>query len=326
MSYLNEIKRYAFYSLLTLASVIAINGCTTEIEYGRIIARIEFESVGNNHMAILPSGEYVYVSNFTAWVRVLRTSNNEIVDSLEIPGNGALYLAADPGGQYVYATGFHAVSVIETSNNTVVDTVPLSGAQGIVVDPSGDFAYVGCEYDSGEVKVVRLVDRTIIDSISVGICPLEMSVLPNSEFLYVLNYYGHTISVIRLSDRQVIATIETAGYYPSDITALPNSEYVYVTNGSDDVYIIRTSDNVMVGTITGSQLGCRGIVASPDGDYVYVCNYTDRSISIVRVSDNLVIGSIDVTDRPLEVVIHPGGGYLYVVNMNSITVIELSLD
>jgi len=310
--------------LMLLMCVITVTSCMKETTYGSIVARIEFESA-YTQMAILPNGEYVYVNNFTTRIRVLSTSSNQIVDSLQIPDNGADYVAVDPSGQYVYATGSYEISIIETANNTVVDAIPMLGAQGIVVEPSAEHAYVSCGYDSGKVKVVRLADRTIIDSINVGTCPMKMSILPNGEFLYVLNYYGSSISVIRLSDRQVIATIETADYQPYDIAALPNNEYMYVTNGIDDVYVIRTSDNIVVDTIAGSHLGCRGIAASPEGEYVYVCNFGDRSVSIIRVSDNVVIGSIDVIDRPLEVVVHPGGDYLYVGN-GAVTVIELSVN
>ncbi|MGB2692944.1 MAG: IPTL-CTERM sorting domain-containing protein, partial [Thermodesulfobacteriota bacterium] len=61
------------------------------------------------------------------------------------------------------------VSVIETSNNSVIATIPVGdGPQGIAITPDDQFIYVVNAIDTF-VSVIRTSDNTVVDEIEVGV-------------------------------------------------------------------------------------------------------------------------------------------------------------
>jgi YVTN family beta-propeller protein len=124
---------------------------------------------------VTPNGAYAYVSNYgDDSVSVIRTSDNTVIDTdpstVEIDpilvGDGPFGISVTPNGAYAYVNNYHdnTVSVIRTSDNTLVDTDPNTveidpipvGNQpygGIAVSPDGNFVYVG-NYGDGTVSVI----------------------------------------------------------------------------------------------------------------------------------------------------------------------------
>jgi YVTN family beta-propeller protein len=67
-----------------------------------------------------------------------------------------------PNGAYVYVNHYSVgtVSVIQTSDNTVIDTIKVENQPyggGIAVSPDGKFVYVG-DYTDGTVSVIGFED------------------------------------------------------------------------------------------------------------------------------------------------------------------------
>ena len=63
---------------------------------------------------------------------------------------------------------FENVSVIQTSDNTVVATVAVGVSPvGVAVTPDGAFAYV-TNAVSNTVSVIRISDNTVVDTVAVG--------------------------------------------------------------------------------------------------------------------------------------------------------------
>ncbi len=81
-----------------------------------------------------PNGEYAYVSNSgDGTVSVIRTSDNSVIDTdpntVEIDpikvGNGPDGVSVTPNGKYVYVSNYGdgTVSIIKTSDNSVIDMI-----------------------------------------------------------------------------------------------------------------------------------------------------------------------------------------------------------
>src|SRR3954463_16182232 len=73
-------------------------------------------------------------------------------------------------GPYLYVPNEYSntVSVIDTFDNSVVATIPVSGvyADGVAVSPSGLVVYVASE--SGVIDVIDTASNTVTGTISVG--------------------------------------------------------------------------------------------------------------------------------------------------------------
>ena len=120
----------------------------------------------------------IYVANSSdvpGTVSVIDTETNTEIDINEDPTNGITrinvgadprYLAYDPINKYMYVTNFASasVSVIDTTINTVIDTIPVGDFPlGIIYDPVNHRMYVAnnnlLSTDNDFVSVINLCPR-----------------------------------------------------------------------------------------------------------------------------------------------------------------------
>ena len=128
------------------------------------------------------------------------------------PTNGAV--------AYVTNVGSDNVSVIRTSDNTVVTTVAVGREpQEVAVTPDGAFAYVTNGF-SNNVSVIRTADNTVVTTVAVGISPTGVAVTPDGAFAYVTNFLSNNVSVIRTADNTVVTTV-AVGISPSGVAVTP---------------------------------------------------------------------------------------------------------
>jgi YVTN family beta-propeller protein len=139
---------------------------------------------------------------------------------------GSPLLSTAPGdGVFAYVTNFTSgnVSVIRTSDNTVVATVAVgNGPNGVAVTPDGAFAYVA-NFFSNNVSVIRTSDNTVVATVAVGNGPQLVAVTPDGAVAYVTNFSSNNVSVIRTSGNTVVATI-AVGSAPRGVAVTPTTE------------------------------------------------------------------------------------------------------
>lgn len=230
---------------------------------------------GPSGFAIRPNSNFAYVNNYGAGfpdqsgfgttVRVVDLNTNTIVGAAITVGQAPAALAATPDGAFIYVAnyvdgnpGTGTMSVIRTSDNTVVATIPgFSGPFDIAITPNGKRAYV-TNFGSNNfspvgrtVTVVDLTTNTVVDTIIVGIQPSGVAITPDGKYAYVSNYYTlylgpnftnltafqGTVNIIRTCDNTVLPFEINVGSSPAKIAIAPNGT-VYVTN--------YTSNNVSV--------------------------------------------------------------------------------
>jgi YVTN family beta-propeller protein len=127
-----------------------------------------------------------------------------------------------PDGASVYVPNLasNSVSVIDTTTNTVVATVPVGvGPAAIDINPSGTFAYTANA--GGGVSVISTAINAVVATVSVGPSPQGVAVSPNGTFAYVANSLGNTVSVIDTATNTVTGTI-TVGTAPIFIAFTPD--------------------------------------------------------------------------------------------------------
>jgi YVTN family beta-propeller protein len=140
-------------------------------------------------------------------------------------------VAVSPDGSHVYVANNSgdSVSVINTSNNTVVATVTgLSGPAAVAVSPDGSRVYV-TNQGGNSVSVINTSDNTVVATVTVGSNPSGVEVSPDGSRVYVANNGGGSVSVINTSNNTVVATV-TGLLYPNSAAVSPDGSRVYVTN------------------------------------------------------------------------------------------------
>ena len=232
---------------------------------------------------------------------------------------------------YVYVANNQAntVSVINTSSNLVVTTIPVgTNPWGVAVNQAGSFVYI-TNQGSNNVSVISTSTNTVTATIPVGIAPSGIAFAPNGQTAYVAKSGSNSISVIKTSTKLIIATIPVQTY-PYGIAVTPNGGLVYVANfNSKSVSVISTATNKVVATISVGT-GPSFLAISPNGSTIYVPNNGSNTISVIRISDNTVVNTINV-EGAWGAAVSPDGQWLYSTDYtagagNLVTVIDTSTD
>jgi 40-residue YVTN family beta-propeller repeat len=222
-------------------------------------------------------------------IRVLQQNFNERVDEEGGPvdigvaateqGNLKVYVA-NFFGDPVASGGTVSVIDLQSSPFNLDEVIPLGSAEfvprsaGIVATPDGSKVYVansGSFSNPGNtVSAIDVEEDELITTVEVGSRPIISgdssgdsdtrdpdtgfllgfgSITPNSSKVYVANFFDNTVSIIRTSDDQVIATVPV-GDAPVGIAITPDGIKAYVANsGSDTVSVINTETNEVIQTI-----------------------------------------------------------------------------
>lgn len=235
---------------------------------------------GPSGMAIAPNQTTAYVNNYGGpdgvgsgngtTVRVVDLTTNTIVGSPITVGLAPASLAITPDGAFVYVInyvdgnpGTGTISIIQTSSNTVVGTIPgFSGPFAIAITPNGKYAYV-TNFGSNNfspvgttVSVVNLITNQISNTIQLGTQPSGVAITPHGSFVYVSNY--------------------------NTLYLGPN--FTDLTAGQGTINIIDTCNNRVLPPIIVVGASPDAIVISPNGKRAYVSNYSSNNVSVIALA------------------------------------------
>ena len=214
-------------------------------------------------IATSPDGQYVYITddaNGSDAVAILRTSDNSLVRYISGVGNRSRGIAITPDGRHIYITSFASstISVIDTSLNQVIKSIPVTGGSslgGVAVTSDGRFVYA---LNGQQLLVIRTLDNNLEATISMpsSAASGESSIgfTLDGAFAFVSAGLFH---VIRISDHSIVHSLDTsdAGAW-NDFAAIavsPTQNQIYVANSIDGIISIITYENTY--SISGSVSG-----------------------------------------------------------------------
>lgn len=221
---------------------------------------------------------------------------------------------------YVNNIFSHTISVVETENNTVLETIPSGGffPWNIATTPDNAFIYT-VNSGSDNVAVLSTASNTIVANIPVRRQPLWIDITPDGAFAYVSNSRANNISVINTATNTVVSEVPV-GIFPFGLSFTPDGAFAYVANNSSNsVSVISTVTHTVVRTIP---VGYRpiGVAITPDGAFAYIANEFSNTVSVISTATNTVVATIFVGSRPLGIAITPDGAFAYISNSGSGTV------
>jgi YVTN family beta-propeller protein len=266
----------------------------------------------------------IFVSNEeSANVSVINRQTNRVAATVLTgihPRGVATGLLQDRLRVYVANRGSNSVSVIDPSDNSVENEVPIRfGAEPEdiavgVTDANTELLFVA-NFASDNVSVIDAVSLNEGESVNVGDGPYALAADPpvedfeGSPFLsaedlssirgflrlffhvYVANQNSRDISVLRVEretgEVEKVATIEVQ-WSPSDLTVDPERGKLYVANYDSDFLsvidipsLIRGNFNAVT-NISGVGMSSVGVLADPTLDRIYLLKEVPGQILILR--------------------------------------------
>ncbi|MGX6606119.1 Hsp70 family protein [Micromonosporaceae bacterium Da 78-11] len=289
-------------------------------------------SFAPNYVTAAPNGRQLYVADGNRTVSVIDTSDNRVItDDIQVAGP-AQFLSFSPDGRYVYVSlwdrkggDIHAVSIIDTADNTVKKTIPVRTRPFLAaVTPDGSQLYVP-NHDTHTVSVIDTRRMVQVQEITVPPEPHYVSFSRDGKRAYVANHESNVITVVDIATRKPLTTIKV-GRSPHSVEQNPVRPLILNVNWDDaTVSAIDTGTEKVRGTIrVGSQP--LNLHWSPDGRYAYVVNSGSDSLSVIRADTLTVTATLPTGKHPTSVAVLPDGTRAYVSNSkdNSLTVLNLT--
>lgn len=226
---------------------------------------------------------------------------------------------------YVTNRSSNEVSVLNTSNNAVVATVPIgSWPQGIAIKQDGSKAYTA-DTVSDQVSVLDLTNNSVLTTIPASDDPVIPAISSDGSRVYVASHASNSVAVIDTSTDSVLTTIQDVQWWPWGIAASPDGAHVAVTlYGSGSVSVIDTATSSEIAEVpVGSNP--QGIIYHPDGSRIYVANLGSDTVSVIDTGMYSVIQTIPVGDGPVQLSFNTSASRLYVANNSSESVSEIDV-
>lgn len=240
---------------------------------------------------------------------------------------------------FLFSVGLLLTLSVEAARSRLVATIGVGDTPaGIAITPDDRFAYVANNNNDGivggnTVSVLDLATNTLKQTISdVSFNePYTVTINATGTKAYVTNSGGSTITIIDIATNTVTGTI-TGFDGPSGMAIMPNGTTAYVNNygasggvGSGNGTTVRVVDlntNTIVGSAITVGQAPAALAVSPDGAFIYTVNYVDGNpatgtMSIIRTSDNAVVGTIPGFSGPFNIVVAADGKHAYVTNFGS---------
>ncbi len=195
---------------------------------------------------------------------------------------------------------------------------------------------------AGSVSVIDTSRNAVVATIPTGRNPVSLSVGPAGKRAYVANAASDSITVIDLDARRAIATVST-GSRPESALVAPDGRSLVVANrraGTITVYSVAMTGPPL--TLRATFPGCPGATAPvilPDSSKAFVaCSASHQvmALSLAAAPDSFaarqdsslltdrLIALLDVGDGPGYLTLKPDGGEIFVSNLASNTISEIS--
>jgi 6-phosphogluconolactonase len=342
---------------------------------GLVGSGLMLQNNGGDDLAMAANGSFVFsaaVTSGSPYAITIKTQpTNPSQTCVLLAANGTISAAnvsnvvvtctTQPGRfAYVSGTGIYcfAVDAVTGALTALTGSPCASNARpGVAVDPSGRFAYAtldasnevtGYEVNSSTGGLTAISGSQLNGG---GTNPVDITVDPSDQFVYMANYSGGISAFTINSVTGGLTTISgspfptapaiIAGQVPgvNSVTVDPTGKFVYavINQGNDVSAFVIDSITGALTTVVGSPFPAGSVPMSvrvdPSGRYAYVANMDSDNISAYSVNGSTgaltpIAGSPFPSGGggPTGLGVDPSGRFVYVTNSNSNTVSAFSID
>jgi YVTN family beta-propeller protein len=268
--------------------------------------------------------------------------------------------------EFAYSLNEQTVSMftVDSCTGTLSPTVPATvatggnnfGAEEMVVDPGGRFAYVANlmsnATDQATIAMFTINPSTGIltpttpPTVPTGFFPQGIGIDPSGTFVYTANSDDNTISMFTVNQTTGVLTPTTpptvaTGWSPLSITVDPSGRFAYAANQDDgtvSMYTVNSTTGVLTPTTPaavpagGSPFG---VTIDPSTRFAYVPDaYGNNMVSEYTIDSTTgvltptaQIGAF-AGNNPTSVAVDPSSKFAYVTNRqdNSVSMFIIDQD
>jgi YVTN family beta-propeller protein len=237
-------------------------------------------------VATTPDGTRAYVTNnFDSNISVIDTASNTVVATIPV-GLAPSGIAITPDATdsyerdnrhhqplaYVTNAADNTVSVIDTTSNKVLATIPVGqDPTGVAITSDGTQAYVTNQLDDS-VSVIDTANNKVVATIPGFVIPTGVAVTPDGTHTYGRENGRH----------------QSFAYVTNNVPSIDGSNFP-----ASAVSVINTASNKVSATIPVGQ-DPNGAAITADGTHAYVANQRDGTASVIDTAHNKVVATIRV--------------------------------
>lgn len=223
---------------------------------------------------------------------------------------------------YTANEGDSTVSVVDTTNNSLVTTIPVPmQVDHLTVNPTTNLIYVTAGHTANTVEVIDGTSNSIIATIAVGVGGFQIAVDPTINRIYTGNNTDGTVSVIDGNTNTVVDTISMPGA-PTWLTADPTTDNVYVaatdSRFATSIYVISGVTGTIIEDIMlpGTLPNAVGIAIDPTTFRAYAPDNILGTLNVIDTTTFAVIGTVTGLDSCDAVAVNPSTHNILVPNDN----------
>ena len=225
---------------------------------------------------------------------MINSATNKVVKDIPVDQR-PIGIAYNPANNDVYVVNFvnDTISVIDTSIDSVIDTIPLN----IVFPPPYNFVPFSITFDringgmyvcgssSPQVSVINTASNAYVkDS---RILPPDsqrgvIAYIPSNNRIYVTAYESNSVFKINPETNDFESSPIPVVTNPISIAYNPRNNNIYIANsGSNTVSIINSTTNSVIDTIPAG-ITPAVITYNPNNNHIYVSNLYSSTVSIIH--------------------------------------------
>jgi YVTN family beta-propeller protein len=218
-------------------------------------------------LVVSPNGTRVYVLNMNAnTVSVINAASNAVIATIPVTASLPERLAIHPIISRLYVAGTSAISEINTSTNTQVNTYTIGNAltviTGIAIDPVLGYVYVS---DGGflqnKVFILQINgSATLQGTITTAAGPDGIVISPDGARAYIAISENDVVAIADLNTRTIINSV-TTDTGPEWLAISPDGKYVYAQSN------FFFGDISVINTVTQQPDGTLGLGVTGNGGY-----------------------------------------------------------
>ncbi len=295
---------------------------------------------------VQPTNGYLYLAETVSYPAAPRQSwllileGDKEIARLDFPRILPQSVVADPQRGWVYMTAPYTNSFFIISGTALLDTVPISAAGQVRVQPATGLVYV----QSGEEQLVVLSGTTNLAQITVGTIS-DLAAHPVNGYLYVSHPTTPTVTIVSgtevltevavispagkievnnatglvylrhalapvvsiLSGTEVFTQVQVAGGNAT-IESNPVTGLVYAVEGENAVAVLE--ENSRLGTLPAAFPPPRAMEINPlNGQIVLVGSGASSALALIQGEES--VATAPLTFTPDQLVVHSHSGLFY---------------
>lgn len=277
---------------VSVLNATARNNLIDTISFGQRVMDVEVDDKTNIVYVLISTVE---PDGFPKGTLVVVDGNtNKITERISVPALAPSSIAMDRVTNMLYighdGYNHHTITVIDGSTNKVLSSIyaGYNYPQHIAVNEKLNKLYVAISEPATVLMLNGSANDATEDSeptkIPVSGSLADIAVNPETDMVYVTDYWNSTIYVIDGSTGRVAKTLTGFGASPTGVSVNPKTNTIYVTNNAiNTLTIIDGSSNEIVAELVTDE-NPAGVAVNPESGAIYVTNQISGTVLMYEKS------------------------------------------